>query len=181
MNGSTIRRVLHASTVLVLLLVPVASWAVLRTVLVVVALLAIVMERIRLGRPAVRARLVRLLPVFRQSEANRPSGAMWLAVGYAAASCFPAPAPAAGILVGGLADPAASLGGSLTGGAESKTRLGTLLHVGVGAGVLVILPGPWYAAVAAALVGAAVERWSRWWDDNLVVPPTVSLVYWLLA
>ena len=175
------RRFLHASTALVLLVVPVASWTALRNWLVAAAFLAVAVEIVRLQNPRVRAQLSRLIPVFRASEERRPSGAMWLVVGYAAASWFPAPAPAAGILVGALADPAASLGGTLVGSADRKTWVGTAVHFVVSVVVLAILPGPWHVALMAALVGALTERWSGRLDDNVTVPPAVSLVVAVLA
>jgi dolichol kinase len=106
---------------------------------------------------------------------------MWLAVGYAAASWFPAPAPAAGILVGALADPAAAFGGALIGSTDKKTWVGTVVHFGVGVALLRALPGPWHVAVVAALAGALVERWSGPLNDNATVPLAVAFVFAILG
>ena len=164
-----------------LLVVPLTSWAALRTGLLVGALVAIAVEIVRLRTPTIRARLALLIPLYRASEARRPSGAMWLVVGFAVAACFPAPAPAAGILVGALADPAASLGGSLVRTAAPKTWAGTGAHFAVSAVSLTALLGQWHIAGVAALVGAVVERWSGRFNDNVTVPPAVALVVTLVG
>jgi dolichol kinase len=164
-----------------LVLVPLASWTVLRVTVVAVAIGALVFEIVRLRVPRVRARLAQLVPVYRSHEGRRPSGAMWLSVGYAIATLFPAPAPAAGILVGGLADPAASLVGSHGGGVGQKTLRGSVAHLVVGVAALMALRLPWSTALGLGLLATAVERWSGPLDDNVTVPLVVSAAVTLLA
>lgn len=179
------RRTLHASSGLLLLIVPLTSWETFRFVLMFGAVGAAVFETLRLASPAVRDGLAEALPVFRAAEAARPSGAFWLAFGYAATSWFPPPVPAAAILVAALADPAASLVGARWGGGGRKTWVGTAAVLAVSGAVLAacVAAGAvsWRPALAAALGAAALERWSGPIDDNLLVAPGVAALLWLLA
>lgn len=181
MTAPSLRRLLHAATGATLLLVPLFSWNFLRTVLVAVAALAVVAEAIRLRAPRVRALLARRVPVFRDREATRPSGAMWLAIGYALASLTPSPGPTAGILVAAFADPAAAWVGSRWGRTGRKTVLGSATHFVVALAVVFAASGTWPAAVAAAAVATTLERWPLGLDDNLLVAPATALAVVLLG
>jgi dolichol kinase len=180
-TGPALRRILHAGTALLLLIVPLFSWDHLRWMLTVGVVCAAGVEALRLSRPSVRTWLDRYIPVFRSREARRPSGAAWLAAGYAIAAWVPAPAPAAGILVAALADPAASWMGTRAGPAAGKTWVGTGAAWAVGVSALVALGYPWVVATVAAAAGAGLERWNGALDDNLTVAPGVAAAVFLLA
>jgi len=170
-----LRRLLHASTASVVLLVPLVSWTGLRTAVVGAAVGALLLETVRLRAPSVGTRLRRLVPVFRDHEIARPSGAMWLAVGYGLAVLLPGPASVGGIVVGAVADPAASWIGSLAKGVEPKTWQGSLTHFVVAVAVLAALGFPVPSILAGSTVGSALERWPAGLDDNLLIAPGVAL------
>ncbi len=180
MTAPSLRRLLHAASGATLLLVPIFSWQVLRGVLLIAAGLAVATETIRLRSPGVRDWLARRLPVFREREAVLPSGAMWLAIGYALASFAPVPAPAAGILVGAFADPAAAWLGSRQGVAGGKTMLGSGTHLVVAYAVLCGVGVGGVVAVSAAIIATVLERWPLGLDDNLLVAPATALTVSLL-
>jgi dolichol kinase len=161
----------------------VTSWLVLRVVLACAAVLAALVEAVRLRAPGVAGLLRTVVPVYRPRERTRPSGAMWLAVGYALAAFADPPAPAAGILVAACADPAAALAGSwrAQGSATGKTIEGTAAHWLVAAVVLGILGWSWGVVVIGASVATAVERWPLGLDDNLLVPLATTLAVTLAA
>jgi dolichol kinase len=142
---------------------------------------AVLLEVVRLRVPAVRQGLAAVVPVYRERERQRPSGAMWLALGYAVTAWVPPHAAVAGILAGGLADPAGAVVGSSFGGGAPKSRPGSLA-VALTAALAVRVSGtPWTAAAVAGAVAAIVERWSAPIDDNLMVAPAVGLAVALLA
>jgi dolichol kinase len=90
-------------------------------------------------------------------------------------------APLAGILVGGLADPAGALVGSRYGGGAPKSIAGSAA-VGVTAVVAALLTGlPLAAAAGAAVAATVVERWPGPCDDNLLVPPAAALAAFAFA
>jgi dolichol kinase len=180
-TSAGLRRLAHAGTAVVLLLVPAFSWTHLRWTLTAGALLAVVADAIRLTNPEFRTWVERAVPLFRPSEAHRLSGAACLALAYAVAAWFPPPVPAAAILVGALADPAASWIGSRAGGGARKSWPGTGAAWAAGVLALLGLGYTWPVAGGVAAVGAGLERWSIAWDDNLAVAPGVGLVVFLLA
>jgi dolichol kinase len=176
-----LRRLLHAATATIAL-AGLFSPAALRLGTGYLATTAVLLEILRLRVPAVGRSLALLVPVYRERERDRPSGAMWLALGYAIAAWVPQPAAAmAGILAGGLADPAGALVGSRVGGGARKSAAGSAA-VGVtalAAGWVVGLPP--VAALGAALAALAAERWSGPCDDNLLVAPVAGLAAFGLA
>jgi len=181
MNTAALRRLLHAGSALVLLLTLFDSEVVLRLVLVGVAVVAVLADTLRIKVAAVRDWLVRVVPVFRSTESETLCGATWLAVGYALASWAPVPAGAAGILVGALADPAASWAGSLAKSEPGrKTWTGSAAAAIVAAAAIALLGIPLVAVVLGALTAATLERWPGPFDDNLVVAPGTALVVWLV-
>ncbi|MBI3081655.1 MAG: hypothetical protein HYY94_01835 [Gemmatimonadetes bacterium] len=180
MKPGPLRALLHASTALVLFTLLV-SWQALRVALVLGGLVAVVFEALRLSRPEVRDLAARWVPVFRPHEAARPSGAAWLFVGFALAAWMPAPAPAAAVLAGALADPAAALVGGRFGRGLPKSWPGTVAAFAVAAGALALAGIPPLAAGTAGLAAAALERWSGPVNDNLLVAPAVGMVVWWLA
>jgi len=175
-----LRPLLHAGTAL-LLLTLLQSWQLLRAVLLLGGLAAVAFEALRLGQPAVRELAGRLVPVFRPDEAARPSGAAWLFVGYALAAWMPPPAPAAAVLAGALADPAAALVGGRFGGGRAKSWPGTIAAFGAATAALWIFGIPPLAAAAAGAAAAALEHWPGPVNDNLLVAPGVGLMVWWLA
>jgi dolichol kinase len=175
------RRLLHAATSALAFLALVSPHA-LRLSTAYLAVTAVLLETLRLRIPAVGRVLSLLVPVYREHERDRASGAMWLALGYAAAAWVPHPAAAlAGILVGALADPAGALVGSHCGGGSRKTLAGSTA-VGVVAVAATLVAGlPLPAAVGAALAATVVERWPGPCDDNLLVSPAAALAAFALA
>lgn len=180
MTPGGLRALLHASTAL-LLVALVQSWQALRAALVVAAVAAVAFEAVRLTRPAVGAWTARWVPVFRPHEAARPSGAAWLFVGYALAAWMPAPAPAAAVLAGALADPAAALVGGWLGWGQPKSWPGSAAAFVVAAVPVWALGLAPVSAGAAGLAALALERWSGPLNDNLLIAPGVGLVVWWLG
>lgn len=181
MSRESGRRLIHASTTLLLLIALQWSWTALRVVLAAGVPVILLLELARLRVPALAAWLAARVPVFRSGESRTVSGAVWLWIGYALASWFPPPAALGGILAGAVADPAASLIGSRWGGGAPKSWPGTAAAVAVAGATLGIAGLGWRAALAGALAGGALERWCRSLDDNLVVAPGVAAALWLLA
>ncbi len=181
MSPAAIRRLLHVMSALVLLFVFFGSVLLLRYALAAGAVLAVTLDYIRLTKPAFGKFLGSLVPVFRTSESDKPSGATWLCIGYAAAAWCPLPAAMAGILAGALADPAASLAGSMVEGrGRKKTWVGSGAAALVAALVLLAMGIPTATAVAGAVAAMALERWPGPLNDNVTVAPGVALVVWLL-
>lgn len=181
MTGPNVRRSLHVASAALLLLVPFASWRAFQISVLSIAVLAVGLETVRLRFSGVRVWLGGVVPVFRPAEADRPSGAMWLAVGYGLASLFPAPAPMAGVLVAALADPAASWIGEAGRPTTGKTWRGSLSHFTVATVVLMLAGFSWAGSLVAATVGTALERWPGPFNDNLIVPPVVAASVSLLV
>lgn len=181
MSGAAARRILHAGTAAVLLLQPLVSHAALRLVVVTLAAIALSVDVWRLRSPAVQAALQRRLPVFRSAEQRRVSGGAWLWVGYALAVWLPPTPAAAGVLVAALADPAASVVGTRVGTPGRKTWQGSVAALVVALALLLGLGIAPPAALAAAFLGAVVERWPGPLDDNLLLPVLVGLVVWGLT
>jgi dolichol kinase len=169
---------MHVGTAAVLLAVPLASWTTLRFVLAVLVVTGIAVDFARIKFPVFGAVVQRWFPVLREKEQMRLSGATWLWMGYALAGCFPPTAPAAGILVGAVADPAGSLVGSWGREPGRKTVRGSITVLVVAAGLLLLLGFPVVTAAVGSLVAAVLERWSRPLNDNLVVAPAVALGVW---
>lgn len=186
MSGPGLRRVLHVASAGVLLgaLLPVQTF---RLLVIGTAIAASVSEMIRLRAPRVAGWLAAVVPVFRATERDRPSGAFWLALGYSVAVWVPMPAPFVGILCAAVADPAASLAGSRWGKGARKSWPGSLAAAAVAAGVAALVVGfggfslPWRVVPAAAVATAALERWSGPFDDNVIVAPGVAVTAWVLA
>jgi dolichol kinase len=181
MTPAAMRRVLHASSSALLLLLYVSSVEMLRFTLLGGAIAAILLDSMRVTRPAFGALIRRIIPVFRESESTRLSGATWLCIGYAIAVWFPQPAATAGVLTAALADPAASCAGSmLADPSKKKTWAGSSAAALVSVAVLMLLGLPLLAVAIGALTAMALERWPGPLNDNLVVAPGVAVVVWLL-
>ena len=174
MTSVTLRRGLHVASAAFLLLIPLTSWTFFRGAVLATAVAAVGLEAVRLWTPRVRDWLQRCVPVFRPAESKRPSGAMWLVVGYGVASLFPPPAALGAILVGAAADPAASWIGEAGRVTPGKTWRGSAAHFVVACGVLLLAGFSWGGSVGAATIGTAVERWPGPFNDNLLVAPAVA-------
>ena len=181
MKGRALRRVLHASSAAVLVIPLAFDWNLLRLLLVATALVAVTVDMARIRIGWLRQQLARMVPVFRETEATRICGATWLSLGYALAAWFPPIAPAAGILVGAFADPAASAAGSWKASSKGKTARGSSAALITAALALTAIGLPWQAVVAGSLVGAMLERWPGPCSDNLLVAPGVACTVWLLT
>ena len=181
MSRPALRRTLHVATAGVLLLPLVTSWGLFRGVVVGVATIALAVDTARILRPPLHRRLAAMVPVFRDAERSRLSGATWLWLGYAMAVWAPNPGPAAGILVAALADPAAALVGERFRPGNGKSWQGTAAAAAVALVVLTALGLPREAVLAGAVVGTLLERWPGPLDDNLLVPPAVAAVVAVLA
>ncbi len=183
MTRPNLRRLIHASSSLVLLAVLV-SGELLRHLLLAALIAMAALELARLRSKLFGEKLHKLVPVYRATEESRVSGAGWLTLGYAVASWFPLPAPVVGILAGALADPAASAIGSRGSGGggarEVKTVAGTLAALVVTFVLCAAVGLAWTNCLAAGITAAALERWPVL-DDNLVVAPGVAAVVWVLS
>jgi dolichol kinase len=181
MNPSAVRRLLHASSALVLFLFFFGSPELLRNGLMGCAAGAVILDSLRVTRPAFGAFFTGLVPVFRTSESTRLSGATWLCIGYALAAWFPHPAVTAGILTGALADPAASWAGTtFSKPSTKKTWIGSGAAALAAALVLLTIGFPLIVVGGGAVVAMALERWPGPLNDNLVVAPGVALFAWFL-
>lgn len=180
MRPGWLRPLLHASSALILLTL-LHSWQLLRIVSMVGLFTAMLLETLRLTRPRFRDFLARVVPVFRPDEASRPTGAAWLSAAYALAVWLPPRAGIAGVLVGALADPAASLIGSRWGRGRRKSWPGTLGALGTAVFALWLLGVPPVAVAAASAVATGLERWPGPFDDNLLVGPAAGVMVWWLG
>jgi dolichol kinase len=175
-----LRRALHAASAVVSLLILLSPTA-LRVGTAYLAATMLALEVARLRSAAVSTVLSRWIPVYRERERARPSGALWLLLAYAACAWFPPPASVAGILAGGLADPAGAAVGSRAGAGSGKSLSGSVAVTAVSVLAIRAAGAPWRAAVPAGLAAAVVERWAGPIDDNLLVAPVAAAVVALLA
>jgi dolichol kinase len=178
-SNSAVRRAIHVSTAALVLVGGTVGWDDLKIWMTGLAVVAIAGEVMRIRFPGFRAFLARAVPAFRPEEAHRPSGALWLCLGYTAATWVPIPGPAAGVLVAAVADPVASAVGGRWGGGAAKSWIGTVAAMVVAALSLAALGLALPSVAAGAIAAAALERWSRPLDDNLVVAPGVALAVWM--
>ncbi len=180
MTHEGLRRTLHAISFLFVLVAIYGSAELLRVVLIAVSIFAITADVLRLKIPKLGAAVARFIPMFREREGKSFSGAMWLSLGYMAASLFSTPASICGIVVGALSDPAASLVGSRYGDPDKKTWIGSTAAVIVAFVVLLLTGIPWPAVVSGAVTATILERWSGPINDNLVIAPGTALIVWLM-
>ena len=110
-------------------------------------------------------------------EAKGLASSTWYVFGIVIALLLaPRPEVVSGVLVLGLADPAASAFGQKYGRRPflGGTIEGTLVFVAVALAILAIRH-PWPAAVPAAIVAAVAERRSWPIDDNFTIPVVTSI------
>ena len=175
------RRATHAATAAILVLPFIVDWQTFRYVVVSLAVVWMVVEGLRVRKPRIHGAFATLLPVFREDEATRVSGAAWLMVGYALAVWFPQPAATAGILVAAFADPMASSVGTRFSRDRKKTVAGSVAFLVVSLAVLWSVGLRWPAVAGVALVGVGFERWPLSLNDNMVVAPAVSAAVFALT
>jgi dolichol kinase len=188
------RRLVHASGSLVPLgyLLGIVPWSVVRGVLVASAVIATVLEVIRLGVGLDWAIYDRLT---REYEQDNPAGyALYTYSMAAVALVFSPPVAAAGMLMLAIGDPISGLLGSAdVGEVKGATTLGVMFGVclllALGTFVLEGL-GLRGATVAAGVVGAAGATLADGIkpvvagyvvDDNLSIPPVACGGMWLVV
>lgn len=180
------RRVFHASSGLVLGLAPGMlgfSRSGILGLLAAALGVALGLDLLRLRAPAVNRTFFRVFSgVASPREAKGMASSTWFVLGALVAyAAFPAPYASAGLVVLGLADPAASVVGRLWGSAPlgKGTRLGTATFFAVAWAVLWVMTGQPAPAFAVALCAAALEIVPGLVDDNLVVPLVTGGLLWL--
>ena len=169
------RKAIHAglslaAATVVLVLEPVTA----ATVLAAATMAALAAELARRLSPAVARLFGRLASLLKPREATGLTGATLLSVGFTAtAVTFPGDPALAGILLAGLADPAAALVGRRYGrvrypGGKSAAGSGAFLAVALVLGLaLGLAPG---TAILVATALTAVEAFTLPIDDNLYLP-----------
>jgi dolichol kinase len=146
------------------------------TVLAAAAFVALSIEAARRWSPVFATDFHDLVgPMLRVREHHRLTGATTLAIGYTIALLLLPGWPAvAGILIAGVADPAAALVGRRFGRHRypgGKSLEGSLAFVAVATALLLAVPGVGMGgAVVAALALAVVEAPTLPVDDNLYLP-----------
>lgn len=181
------RKMFHAvNAVVIAAIVAVAPWTD-RTLLLVLGASVAVLFVLDLGRlaypPANRAFFRLLGKLASPREARGIASSTWYAIGIlAAVAAFPRSEAVAGILVLGLADPAAAWIGRTRG---RRPFLGGTLEGSVAffltAAAVMAFSHPWPAALFAALAGALAERRSWPLDDNLTIPVVSAGVLYALG
>jgi dolichol kinase len=181
------RRVFHAASGVVLALAPGAvglSWERTAALLAGLTIALFALDFVRLKVPGWNRLFFRLLsPLASPREADGVASSSWFA--FAATLLWglvPGPPALAGLLVLGLADPAASVVGRTWGRRPlgKGTWEGSAAFVVVALGVLSIvvgLPG----ALLVAVVAAAAEVIPSGLDDNLTVPLSTAAAVWAFA
>ena len=181
MRSAASRRTVHAATAAILVLPFIVDWATFRYLVVALAVVWMLIERLRLRTPRIHAAFATVFPVFREDETTRVSGAGWLMVGYAMTVWFPQPAATAGILVAAFADPMASAIGTQFSRDKQKTVAGSVAFLAVAIVVLWSVGSRWPVVAIVAGVGTVLERWPLGLNDNVVVPPAVAAAVFALA
>ena len=181
MSKGAVRRAIHVGTAAIVWIGATVGWDDLKIWMTGVAVAGVLLEITRIRVAPFRDLLARLVPAFRPEESRRPSGAFWLLLGYAAAAWVPVPGPAAGVLVGAVADPAASTVGGRWGRGAPKSWIGTAAALVAAAAMLGALGLSFQSVLAGSIAAAVLERWSRPLNDNLVIAPGVAAVVWIVG
>jgi dolichol kinase len=176
-----LRRTTHAATAAILILPLIIDWVTFRYVVMFLAAVWLLVEGVRLRRPRIHEAFATVLPVFRDVETMRVSGAGWLMVGYAITVWFPQPAATAGILVAALADPMASAIGTRFSRDKNKTWAGSVAFLAVATAVLWSVGSRGPSVAIIAVIGAVLERWPLGLNDNLVVAPAIAAAVFAFA
>lgn len=178
------RRVVHAITGLTLALAPGAMGLDARTTAVFLGVGAVLLLVADLLRLRVSSMNRVFFTVFRTLASPREAGAVasstWYVLSAALVWALAPGVPAvAGILVLGLADPAASVVGRTWGRTRlgKGTRLGSATFFVVAFAVLLAAAG-WPVALPAALAAMVAEVTPVGLDDNLTIPLATAAVLW---
>jgi dolichol kinase len=143
--------------------------------------LAMLLESLRRRRPALNAALTRWSAgALRPAEVAAPTGATWLALGYAATWLAAPPTVAApAMVVAAVADPAAAIVGrwAVPAGGR-KTAAGSVGAFATAALVLVAFGIGWRGTLAAAAAAALAERLPGRAADNLAIPLCTAAALW---
>ena len=181
------RRVFHAASGTILVLVFLAGGFRDRTLLAALGALLVVLvllDLIRLAIPEVNRLFFRsFTQLASPREATRPASSTWYVLGILLTLIlFPRHAALGGILVLALADPAASLVGQRWGRRKlgAGTVEGSLVFTVVAFGALTPWV-PWPQALGAALLTAGIEALPWPVDDNLSVPLVAAGALLLLS
>jgi dolichol kinase len=181
------RRIFHAANGIIIVLalqtIPLGHWTALGLLGAAFVVMALV-DWVRLANPQLNHLFFRAFPsLVSPRESRKVASSTWYALGVILALLlFPRQEALAGVLVLALADPSAGLIGRRWGRRPfgAGTLEGTAAFVVVA--FVAILPfAPWWAALAAAVVAALVERTPWPVDDNLVIPVTVAAVLHMAA
>lgn len=186
--GSWARKLIHVAVSLVAAAVvwrlPHPAGA---AVLAAATSIALSIELARRASPAFGLAFQRLVgPMLTSQESRRLTGATTLAMGFTlAATLFPGWPAIAGILIAGVADPAAALIGRRFGRRRyrgGKSMEGSVAFLAVTFLLLLAVPGlgPAGAAIVAAVLAMA-EAPSLRVDDNLYLPALAALLLFLLG
>jgi dolichol kinase len=189
--ANTTRSLFHvasgALSLALIRLLPGRTWLI--AVSLTIAIAAWTMEAVRRRSPEANDRLMRLFgPIAHPQERYRVNSSTWYVTALLIlATFFPLRAAELGVVVLGLADPAAGLIGRRFG----RTRLragrsleGMLAFVVVGtlsalAALIAFHELPWSSritlALVAAVAGAVAELVSTRFDDNFTIPLTVTV------
>ena len=189
--ANTTRSLFHvasgALSLTLIRLLPSRAWLI--AVSLTIAIAAWSMEAARRRSPAANDRLMRFFgAIAHPQERYRVNSSTWYVTALLIlATFFPLRAAELGVVVLGLADPAAGLIGRRFGRTRLRTGRsleGTLTFVAVGTlGALAALIAfhelPWSARITLALVGAVAgavaELVSTRFDDNFTIPLTVTI------
>lgn len=180
MTAAGLRRTIHGSTALLAGAALVGHLEAVRWFLTLAVPVGVVFETARIRWPRLREAVARAVPVYRERERERPSGALWLAAGLATTAWFPFPAAGVGLWAAALADPAASwIGGRWGRPRGDKSWPGTAACLVVAFGGAVVFGTGLPVAFGAGIAAAVAERWAPV-DDNLLVGPAAALAAVLL-
>ncbi len=156
-------------------------------VMAAATLVALTVELARRVSGGAARTFARLMPMLKEREGGRLTGATTLSIGFTlAALLFPGTPALAGILFAGLGDPAAALSGRRWArlryrGGKSVVGSTAFFVAAVAVGLVLGLPVPMALGVAAVVT--VVEAATLAVDDNLYLPllgaAAVAAVGWL--
>lgn len=187
-RSETGRNAVHAgASVAAAALVLILPHGTARLVFALTMVLALAIDLARLRSAAVRHAFMHAFSaMLRDDELDRLTGASMLSIGFAfTVIVLPPHFAAAGLLIAGLADPAAAFVGRRIGrtrlpGGKSLEGACSFFLIAFAVGLATPSVGTAGAAVAAAIT-AALEAVSPRIDDNLYLPAAAGTLLWILA
>lgn len=181
------RRVFHACSGVLLALAPGVLGLSRATTLLLLSIalaVALGLDLVRLRAPMVNRAFFQVFSRLAspREAAGIASSTWFVTAALLAYALFPPPHAAAGLLVLGLADPAAGVVGRIWGSRRlGKGSLqGTATFFGVAWGVLAAATGEPFRALPVALGVALMEIAPGLIDDNLVIPLVTGGLLWLI-